>query len=232
MMGTSYRKETTILTNMSNAEEFEAFRCIHQKHQGPDHGRPEGFPLRFNALLAEKIWDEVKHRPARARDQVPVIDEPEEMEAGQRIHAPEMAACWDQVERWEETARWQWNKIEHNNVLEARAASIAVADILKDGSTWGHKILAFSDSQVVIGFLSKGRSSRRLLNYIARRTAAMLLASGTRLYWRYVRTFRNHADAPSRQRPFPSEPEPWPLKVARLPFEAFVTEDGPCEAPS
>ena len=55
--------------------------------------------------------------------------------------------------------------------------------------------------------MGKGRSSKRSLNLIARRVAAVLMATGTRFYWRYMRTHRNHADGPSRGYPIGVAPK-------------------------
>ena len=62
----------------------------------------------------------------------------------------------------------------------------------------------------------------KILNFVARRIAALSLSMGARLYWRYVRTHRNHADAPSRNRPFGVLPEL--DDGARLPAGARLPE--------
>ena len=80
-----------------------------------------------------------------------------------------------------------------------RAASVeAMAHEARDLSAWNQRHLAISDSQVAIGALSKGRSSGPRLKVLCRRAAAITLATGVRFYWRYVRTWRNVADGPSR----------------------------------
>ena len=66
----------------------------------------------------------------------------------------------------------------------------------------GKRILIIGDSQVVVGALSKGRSSRTSLNHVVRRSAGIRIAMGLRVSIRYIRTHRNHADAPSRGLPF------------------------------
>ena len=63
---------------------------------------------------------------------------------------------------------------------------------------WGTRVLAIVDSQVTVGAFSKGRSSKAILNGVARRLGSLLLATGIKVYWRYIRTNRNHADGPSR----------------------------------
>ena len=87
-------------------------------------------------------------------------------------------------------------------MLEGRAGLAAVGRLATDPDVIDQRALVISDSQVVIGAMSKGRSSIPIVNYLARRVAALRLALGMRLSWRYVRTHRNHADAPSRGRPF------------------------------
>eukprot|EP00974_Lingulodinium_polyedra_P097563 9457338-Lingulodinium_polyedra.AAC.1 len=72
---------------------------------------------------------------------------------------------------------------------------------------FGARAVLMTDSQVTLGALAKGRSSISVLNSICRRVAAIALSQRLRLHWRYVRTFRNHADAPSRGRPFGALPQ-------------------------
>ena len=58
--------------------------------------------------------------------------------------------------------------------------------------------MVFTDPQAVLGAPAKGRSSRRMMNVVARRVVAEVLATSVKVYWRYVRAHRNWADAPSR----------------------------------
>ena len=60
--------------------------------------------------------------------------------------------------------------------------------------------MIFTDSQAALGGLAKGRSSKRMMNFVARRVAAEVLATSMKVYWRYGRIHRNWADAPSRGR--------------------------------
>ena len=131
-------------------------------------------------------------------------------EAGTRVPAPEVGKIWDDISRWKESSRWLFHKEEHNNILEGRAGVGAAVMVSADPQAMRSRVLLISDSQVVIGVMSKGRSSVHALNHLARRVAAISFATGARFYWRYIRTHRNHADAPSRQRPFgilPTAPE-------------------------
>ena len=54
---------------------------------------------------------------------------------------------------------------------------------------------------VLESWLGDGRLDTAVRN-MARKVTALCLSMGERLYWCYVRAHRNHADAPSRNRPF------------------------------
>jgi hypothetical protein len=143
---------------------------------------------------------------------------------GEKRAAPEMGPNWDPLERWTERARWRFHEEEHNNILEARASAGAVSILLENPKAWGKRCLLFTDSQVVLGVLSKGRSSVKALNRMARRVAALTYATGAKLYWRYVRTHRNHSDGPSRGFPIGVAPEP--AGPSRIPDEFYTRTKG------
>ena len=126
---------------------------------------------------------------------------------GERVPSPEISNVWDDLGRWEETARWTWNTGEHNNILEGRAALVAVKIATREPKDWRKRHLVMSDSQVVIGVFGKGRSSKHEMNCLARRLCAMVVATGVKVYFRYVRTHRNHADGPSRGYPLGVAPK-------------------------
>ena len=128
-------------------------------------------------------------------------------ELGDKVPSPEIGVCWDPLERWEEVGRWKWDKDEHNNILEARATAVAVKMATMEVKNWDKRHLMISDSQVVIGCCGKGRSSRPALNRVIRRIASSVLVTGCKLYYRYVRTHRNHADGPSRGFPLGVAPK-------------------------
>lgn len=102
--------------------------------------------------------------------------------------------------RWSVIVSSQWrDNNEHINSLELRAAATAVKWSLSYPScSPGRKLLLFSDSQVAIGSLSKGRSSSPLLLRRLRAISASLLASGLRLLLYWIPSELNPADEPSR----------------------------------
>ena len=130
--------------------------------------------------------------------------------------APEIGREWDDLSRWKEESRWAWKRPEHNNLLEARAGLAALNLLATDQSSWGGRWILISDSMVVIGALSKGRSSRTVLNLIARRAAALVIGLDVKTAWRYVRTHRNHSDGPSRNCPLGVAPSDKPVAEARM----------------
>jgi len=122
-----------------------------------------------------------------------------EPELGDKYAAPEVGPNWDDIQRWSELGRWSWTDEEHINILEARSA-VQGLDVAasRDSEMKNLRVLAMVDSQVSLGVLAKGRSSRRALNRIARKFAALSFTRNLTVIWRYIRTHRNHADGPSR----------------------------------
>ena len=61
--------------------------------------------------------------------------------------------------------------------------------------------MVITDSLVSLGATLKGRSGSPPLLRLLRRMAAMVLASGVRIYPIWIESERNHADGPSRDQP-------------------------------
>jgi hypothetical protein len=102
------------------------------------------------------------------------------------------------MSRWKESFRWKWEKEEHINILESAAVVTAIRHKCRRTSAWGKRHLVMVDSQVALGALTKGRSSRPGVNLACRRLGALSLAHQIKLYMRWVPTKRNLADGPSR----------------------------------
>jgi hypothetical protein len=104
--------------------------------------------------------------------------------------------------RWQTwiSTRWRWPAVDpgENNRLELHALLLGVRRALSSPGAWESRQLVFSDSTVVLGGVRRGRSSSRFLRDGLRRLAMYCLASGMRLYGRYVATEHNPSDAPSR----------------------------------
>ena len=92
--------------------------------------------------------------------------------------------------------QFTWREAAHINELEMRAYLSAFQWRLRKASNIGRKFLHLLDSQVSIGV--QHRSSRRL-NRVARKVAALELASGTLGIFAFVRSAGNPADAPGHK---------------------------------
>ena len=227
MVGAVAKKMTT--TTATQDMDLSAFptRCTHTSHeiilglnadvQTFKTRAAQSYPPTMCQLLAEAFIAAFELKELQAEmvmDQAQVEQKDEEetqMTLGQRIPSPEVANCWDPIDRWRESGRWTWGFAEHNNLLEGRAGVAAAAIMVQPREAHGKRIMMFSDSQVVVGAFAKGRSSVRAINHLCRKIASMTLGLGVRFSWRYMRTHRNHSDGPSRGFPLgvapPSAPE-------------------------
>lgn len=103
-----------------------------------------------------------------------------------------------------DTAPWRtivsvpWSGEEHINVLELRAALLAVHWVLSYPSALTSRVLLLLDSTVAFFSLWKGRSSSPQLLLVLRKISALLLAGGLSLLPGWVPSAVNPADAPSR----------------------------------
>ena len=95
--------------------------------------------------------------------------------------------------------QFTWREAAHINELEVRAYLSAFRWRLHKASNIGPKFLHLLDSQVSIGVRVKQRSSNRRLNRVARKAAALDLASGSLSIFAFVRWADIPADAPSRK---------------------------------
>jgi len=247
--GSPAEKQTCISCTLEGSQELDHYgdgkcRCaMHMKLGGKDEKGQfrtrvtQSYPPGLCQKLAElyiRTWMSGKGchelmniEEWREQQEIKEIEEElEEPSLGEKVPCPEVAGCWDELERWTETARWTWDLEEHNNVLEARAAAISAKLASADSADWERRHLIISDSQVVIGVLSKGRSSKVQLNRLARKIAAISIATGCKFYWRYVRTHRNHADGPSRGFPLGVAPKEEEKKWWELPDFFYKTTKG------
>ena len=183
-----------------------ALKCLHPSRPvfGWSNGaRSDQNSTQFCEFLGKCVVETWKARPVTVRCK-PIG--PTVPDLGDRVPSPEVSGTWDPIERWTESARWVWGKEEHNNILEARAGVVSAKLASMVVENWNKRMIIISDSQVTIGVFGKGRSSTLVLNLLARRMAALTMATGMKFYWRYMRTHRNHADGPSRGYPIGHAP--------------------------
>ena len=103
--------------------------------------------------------------------------------------------------------RWFWKAIlsfpwkrpgAHINELELRAVFSLLRGLSRSSNNIGMRFAVLVDSSVVLGIAAKCRSSSHRLNPVLRRLNAHVLASGFYVFFGYVASHANPADAPSR----------------------------------
>ena len=99
---------------------------------------------------------------------------------------------------WRTIVSVPWLGDEHINVLELRAALLAVHWVLSYPSALASRVFLLLDSTVAFFSLWKGRSSSPALLLVLRKISALLLAGGLSLLPGWVPSAVNPADAPSR----------------------------------
>jgi hypothetical protein len=104
--------------------------------------------------------------------------------------------------KWKLAVQRAWKYEEHNNCLEGRTVLWAVERCARAGLR-NRVCVVFTDSLVIKGAFSKGRSSSRSINRLCRRHAALCLAFGLRVVLKYVPSAENWADGPSRGLAYP-----------------------------
>ena len=96
----------------------------------------------------------------------------------------------------------------HINLEEGNALVSYTRWILRSRSRFRHRVVILIDSKVVIGAVTKGRSSSVPLNSIVRRLACLCFAGGLILHCIFVPTSHNPGDWPSR-----GGPATWPQEL-------------------
>eukprot|EP00971_Amphidinium_carterae_P340164 6478358-Amphidinium_carterae.1 len=107
---------------------------------------------------------------------------------------PYPAGIW----QWQTVQTYKWQTPQHINVLEYVAFLNYLRWITGKGQVHSRRMLHVFDSRVVSCIAAKGRSSARMLNRIARRSMAYLLASNNYLLTAWTSSQWNFADRPSR----------------------------------
>eukprot|EP00438_Fugacium_kawagutii_P011579 Skav215976 [mRNA] locus=scaffold1856:11743:18721:+ [translate_table: standard] len=102
-----------------------------------------------------------------------------------------------QTEEWDTLFSWKFRRQAHVNILELSSVLRLAVFLAKEAS---HKrVVALTDSSVVRGAISKGRTSSRGLGAVLRKICAVLVAAGVYITVPYVPTRLNVADDPTRE---------------------------------
>ena len=95
---------------------------------------------------------------------------------------------------------WKWsNTSEHITVKEARAFWVGLQRVvLHSKLPWNARHTFLEDNMGVVGALSKGRSTNRIMNSLIRRTCALQLVTGSTVDVVWCPTLHQPADGVSR----------------------------------
>ena len=102
------------------------------------------------------------------------------------------------ITRWIPLFGGSWRSLEHINVLELRAAELALRWLASCNNVIGTRVFLLSDSQVVVYGLRKGRFSSKKLLAVYRRLAALILSMELQVYPYWIPSRFNPADELSR----------------------------------
>jgi len=203
--GCPHRKPTTIVGNFGGIKDLSR-PCCGRDHTPllgkDDHGEfltkaTQAYPADLCSCLSQVTAERLDYLGHGSKEEWPLDSKLEDASMGEKLPVPPVASHWDDL-RWRLLFKTRWRLEEHINVLEARTVALTVTRMCTSTETWGRRIQIQVDSQVTLAALSKGRSSRKPLNHIARRVASQVLAFGLKLILRWVPTKRNQADGPSR----------------------------------
>ena len=99
---------------------------------------------------------------------------------------------------WKVAVSCPWEHKCHINGLEGRAVLATFKWRVRKTKHLKQKFLHLIDSQVTMGVMTKRRSSSWMMHSVARKVAALELASGAHTVYGFVRSSKNPSDAPSR----------------------------------
>lgn len=102
---------------------------------------------------------------------------------------------------WTRVESNAWERAEPIPVLEGRALVWTAQHLARSQANHGKRHLILSDSMTSILALSRGRGHSRAMNRVCRQIAAISLACGMQLSYRWIASELNPADSPSRGKP-------------------------------
>ena len=100
------------------------------------------------------------------------------------------------TEEWQTLFSWKFKKLSHINILELSSVLRLVVHLAKEASHT--RVVALTDSLVVRGAVSKGRTSSKGLGAVLRKICSYVTAAGIYLTVPFVPTRLNVADDPTR----------------------------------
>ena len=150
---------------------------------------------RMPASLAEELWrlSEMKGEAVRLDGdciEELCMEEPREPSLVASIVGKSM--------HWKVTGSYTFRQTSHVNLQELRALRRELVRMAAAGEHQGTVVVALNDSRVVVGAVSKGRSSSFKLNGMLRGLLPHLILGGVSVALLWIETAANPADYPSR----------------------------------
>ena len=159
------------------------------------------YPWQLNLAIAARHSEHCRAKgPRRLQATDPKTFElfQDTRETARKTRVPPLGELWRSKERFQECFRTTWSWTEPSNIVEARTIALAVQGLARSTKNWGKRLLLATDNLAALGALGKGRSSSMPLKMICKKMAAYLMATGMKLYLRWVPSVFNFADGPSR----------------------------------
>ena len=152
--------------------------------------------------LASELW-----RRSEIRGQAVRLDRESDLRLDAEVPAEpsKFASVVSQCVHWHVRASYSFRQTSHINLQEARALRRELMRMAANPAWRNHLIICLNDSRVVVGCMSKGRSSSYKLNGVMRSLVPHLVTSGLGIGLIWIETGANIADCPSR---FTSLPPP------------------------
>ena len=168
--------------------------------------------------LAAELW-----RQSEIRGQAVRLDHDSDLCLDAEVPAEpsKFASVVAQCVHWHVCSSYSFRQTSHINLQEARALRRELIRMAGNPAWRNHIVICLNDSRVVVGCMSKGRSSSFKLNGVMRSLVPHLILSGLGFGLIWIETGANIADHPSRFTPLPA-----PLKAPRWLQKFGVAERG------
>ena len=164
----------------------------------------------------EAVWDQGEAVRLDRSPLSPDVDEGEMAPKEPSVFASTVAESLP----WRTTASFHFRETAHINLQEARALRREISQLARDPANHNTVQLCLNDSRVVVGAVSKGRSSAFRLNGLIRTLIPYLTLANICLGLLWVETKSNPADYPSRFALLPS-PRPPPTWLQQFGISGF-----------
>jgi hypothetical protein len=114
---------------------------------------------------------------------------------------------WEPLERWRLVFKGAWGTKEGIATSELRCFALLGRHLGRTRATWNHRYLLLCDSMAAGGAAGKGRSSVFSMLMVCRQLLVIRVAWGIQFLSRWIPSFYNNSDFPSRGGPVGVHPD-------------------------